>query len=374
MEVRLCIQDPTNPDTTYLYESIIEFAADAVSWRGVYAFASRDGVKYLLDDPAVDVLLGQGRDVDFLVGLDAVTNHLALGKLQEIGNAYENFRPMVFWNETSGLFHPKLSDFSYADGRRTLIVGSGNLTLGGLEMNYEGYTIIAADRNEEIDVSALDEFYRLHADEIIPIDDAALERAEQNVGQPVRRIRAERENLIRSPRRRRVGAPPVPAVDLDNCILIAQVPKAGDRWAQVHFNKDIVSDYFEITDYENQRVFLTHVRFDRGRAADPEVRRCLRGDANLNPRIEIGAASGVVYPDESPPLIVFRKRGLRIFDYMLLLPTQNTNVYWKVFNRARELPQTGRGLRRVITDLDTLGGVWANCPLIVPENLDGQEF
>ena len=51
MELRFCIQDPTHTETTYLYEAILAAAVDAAGWRGVYAFASRDGVDHLKEDP-----------------------------------------------------------------------------------------------------------------------------------------------------------------------------------------------------------------------------------------------------------------------------------------------------------------------------------
>ena len=73
MELRFCIQDPTHPETTYLYEAIISAAIHAVSWRGVYAFASRDGVDHLVEDPVVHDFMRAGGELDLLVGIDAVT-------------------------------------------------------------------------------------------------------------------------------------------------------------------------------------------------------------------------------------------------------------------------------------------------------------
>ena len=63
MEIRFCIQDPTNARTTYLYEAILTAAVKANGWRGVYAFASRDGVDHLIEDPVVrDYMRGRRRD------------------------------------------------------------------------------------------------------------------------------------------------------------------------------------------------------------------------------------------------------------------------------------------------------------------------
>lgn len=374
MDLRFCIQDPTHPDTTYLYEAIIAAAVGAAAWRGVYAFASRDGVDHLIEDPVVHDFMRAGGETDLLVGIDAVTNRPTLERLRELGRRNAQFRPKVFWNGTHGLFHPKLSDFRYDDGRRTLIVGSGNLTPGGLMNNFEGYTIISVDRAEDLDVSALDEFLARHADRIREIDDEALERAARNLIRPIKGARQAGGVVIpRLRRARRAAAAPVAPAAREpfDRILIAQVPRAGGRWAQVHFNTDVVRDYFRITDHQTQRVYLTQVD-PVGARSEVEVRPCVYSQTNKNHKIEIGAARGEDYPDDSPPLLVFRERQLRAFDYMLLFPGEAG--YGPLFDLSRNLPAVGRGFPRVITDMPTLEGAWPECPLLTSEDQDEQEI
>ena len=76
-----------------------------------------------------------------------------------------------------------------------------------------------------------------------------------------------------------------------NRVLIAQVPAAGGRWAQVHFIADVVRDYFRITDHQTQRVYLTQVTAN-GDRGDLEVRPCVFNETNRNHKIEIWAARG----------------------------------------------------------------------------------
>ncbi len=373
MEIEFCIQDPSHADTTYLYEAIIGAANGAATWRGVYAFASRDGVNWLFEDPVINQLVADGGEVDLLIGLDAITNRQALERLQELERIHEHFRPRVFWNEVAALFHPKITDFTYAGGGRTLIVGSGNLTPGGLMNNIEGYTVISANQGETIDVSALDEFLERHADAIRSIDDEALERAERNAmrrihdGQQARHVAFAAPPRARRPRRLVpvIGEGRVATADR---ILIAQVPKAGGRWSQVHFNGDVVQQYFRMEDFGTQRAYLSQVGAD-GARSDAEVRPCIYSQSNKNHRIEFGAAMGRDYP-ETPPVLVLRERRLRVFDYMLLLP--NGDGYAEVMQLTNILPSVGRGLPRVITDIDTLEGAWPECPLLTPENLEDQ--
>ena len=370
MEFRFCIQDPTHVETTYLFEAILTAAIDAVGWRGVYAFASRDGVDHLIEDPIVHDYMRAGGEIDLLVGIDAVTNRPTLERLHELEQRNRKFRPKVFWNESTGLFHPKISDFTYEDGRRTLIVGSGNLTPGGMMNNFEGYTIVSVDGTEELDVTALDEFLVRHADNIKSIDDKALERAARNL---VRTIRNARKTGVvavsRGPRRGAAATRPSPVPGFDR-ILIARVPAAGGRWAQVHFNVDVLRDYFQISDRHTQRVYLTQVAAN-GDREEVEVRPCVFSETNKNHKIEVRAAKGKEYPDEAPPILVFRERQLRTFDYMLLMPDEIG--YGSLMELTDKLPSLGKGLRRVISDMNTLEDAWPYCPLLASTDADKQE-
>ena len=364
MKFRFCMQDPTCPETTYLYEAIIGAFVDAVSWRGIYAFATLDSVDHLMEDSVVKEFMARGGEARILVGIDAITNKPTLERLVELERQNEYFRPRVFRNETGRLFHPKISDFAYADGRRTLIVGSGNLTPGGLTNNFENYAVVEGERGEEVDVSQLDEFLERHADDIRPIDIEAMEIAKRNLFRSVGGARRRVGRSVQKPRRRETAVSECaletePADVLDR-ILIAKVPKAGLRWPQAHFNRRVVQEYFRISDYDTQRVYLTHVGRD-GTRADVEVRPCVYSRRNKNHRIEIAAARGREYPD-TPPLLLFRGRGLRIFDYMLLFPGERG--YESLYNLAGRLPPAGRGFRRVVTDIENLEDAWADCPIL----------
>lgn len=360
MEIAFCIQDPTQCDTTYLYEAIICAANGASAWKGVYAFASREAVNWLFEDPVINRFVTNGGEVDLVVGLDAITNRQTLQRLQDLEQLHEHFRPRVFWNEVVSLFHPKFSDFTYPDGGRTLIVGSGNLTPGGLMNNIEGYTTISAEQGEEIDVSALDDFLLRHAEEIRQIDNEALERAERNSVRHVKRSQQEGRVTISSPSRGHRAVRLAPAgsdgsVARVDRVLIAQVPRAGERWSQVHFNFKSIQEYFRITDINSHRVYLTQVGTD-GIRSTVEVRPCVYSQSNMNHKIEFGGAKGKEYPD-SPPVLVLRELHLRVFDYMLLFP--GAEGYAEVVELLGTLQPLGPGMPRGITNLDILESVWA---------------
>lgn len=362
MDFEFCIQDPTDPETHYLYEAIINATTDATTWRGMYAFATRGGLDQLIEDPVVHDFMHRGGAIDLIVGIDAVTNRQTLERMQELEMRHSTFRPRVFWNSTRGLFHPKISHFGYADGRKKLIVGSGNLTPGGLMHNFEGYSVISGGRRESLDLSSLDAFITRHAADIRPIDQGALDRAALNVMRPV--VGGPRPQ-VPQPRPTGIRPPPVllPAARALalNRILIAEVPDAGGRWSQSHLNAAVIEEYFRVTNLTIQRVYLTHVDA-AGVRGEEKVRPVVYSTSNKNYKVEISAAKGKDYPAAGHPMLIFREHQVRCFDYMLLMP--GDAGYAQTVALSQALPRLGRGFRRSVTDLPTLARAWPNCPLL----------
>ena len=356
MQVEVHIQDPTFVGTTYHLEAILAAARRASDWRGLYAFASRGGVNQLIGDQVVQDLVIAGKEIELVVGIDAVTNRTTLERMQEMHQGFANFRPQVFWNESRSLFHPKISDFGLEDGGRTLIVGSGNLTPGGLENNFEAYTVITVDKGDKIPLDAVREFRARHADRIRDIDEEVLERAARNIVRPLRGGRRGGPGGVGPP------GPDLPDETALDRILLAQVPGAGGRWAQVHFNVQVIRNYFRLNNLDTQRVYLTHVSPD-GNRREEGPRRCVYSEgSNRNHKIEIGAARDIAYPNDGRPILIFWERLLRTFDYMLLLPGENG--YGPLIDLSNRLPSPGKGFPRPITDLATLEQAWPDCPIL----------
>src|SRR5208337_1069037 len=122
MDYEFCFQDPTSAETVYLFEAIIAAAKTAIEWRGVFAYASLNGVQNLMEDPAVQDFFERDGRLQLIVGIDAVTNRATLEYLAQVERDRANASIRVFWNDTPGLFHPKLSHFRQRDGREVFIV------------------------------------------------------------------------------------------------------------------------------------------------------------------------------------------------------------------------------------------------------------
>ena len=231
MDYEFHLQDPTLSDPVYLLEAILDASRGATSCIGMFAFASRAGVDSLIVDPEIKGFL-RNSAMSLVVGIDAVTNRDALVRLQELEQANRRLSVQVFWNPTDALFHPKIARFKYPDGGQSMIVGSGNLTPGGLRHHFEAFSVMRAKAPECLDTSSLDRFLAEHRANLRPIDNEALERAARNI--------------MHGPRRPSDIKPehPDPTADIElpvggtDHFLVAQVPKASLRWQQPSMASD----------------------------------------------------------------------------------------------------------------------------------------
>lgn len=367
MQYEFRLQDPTNPVTIYLFEALVEGFAEADAARGMFAFASRDGVDALLMDEAVTDFLDRGT-FDLIVGLDAVTNRPTLERLQALQSEHTRLQVRVFWNRTTGLFHPKIAHFKARDGSQRVVVGSGNLTPGGLRDNYEAYSILRAGPREVANLVSWDTFLARHKDNIRPIDEEALERAARNIILGGRRRRRDIEPDVTTEEpgaeEERTEEEQEMLVVPSRRMLVAQIPKAGGdygRWNQAHFNKDIMEQFFQAQPNRNQRIYLTEQRPD-GIWATQEVRPIVYSEANKNLKIELGARKGEKYPSNNPPVAIFRELQVRTFQYMILMPGEPG--YAAMLELTQTLPRVGRGLLRVLTDVATVRNAWPTCLLV----------
>lgn len=360
MNYEFHIQDPTSAGTIYLFEAILEASQGASAWQGIFSFASRAGVDSLIGDPKIQQFLRKSK-ISLLVGLDAVTTRQTLERLREFERVHQHLCVRVFWNPAGTLFHPKIARFEYPDGEQSIIVGSGNLTLGGLQKNFEAFSVIRASANELLDLSSWHYFERDHASQLRAIDEEVLERAEQN------RVSAPRQHggPLRPGAQALAGAghhaESVAVVGRTDRFLIAQVPRAGDRWRQIHFNGEVIQQFFRVQHNSSQRVYLMECGQD-GSFGDQEVRPCVYSDANMNHKIEVASRRGEPYPEQDSPIALYRELQVRSFAYMLLFPGEPGHS--EMLRLTQTLPSLGHGVSRVITESARIRDAWPACPLI----------
>lgn len=379
MAYELHIQDPSWAGTHYLDEELVALLRDPgiSEIEGLFAFATVTGAAAFVGDPAFAEFADRGGTLRLLLGLDAITNKVALEYLID-RQTHHGARLVVkvFKNDRPGLFHPKLVRVARTDGGTTLLVGSGNLTTGGLRSNIEAYSVARFSAASPPDVSEWDRFIRDHASEISDIDGDALARGERNAERVAASRAAAKATGATKPGGVKAGeAEAAFEVATEDAILgdeldrqkavaerflVAEVPKAGTRWQQVHLNGDVTAAFFQAAPHTAERVLLYRREPLGGYVQEPPRPVVLSG-TNLNHRIEFGANKGAPYPAASRPILVLREVGLRTFTYVMLLPGQPGHAEMDGLLAAR--PSLGRGMRRVITVRSVIAAAWPGLPL-----------
>ena len=95
-------------------------------------------------EPALDKCLKrEGAAGQFLFGIDLPTDPEAIARLMELADRHEGkFTLRRFESGNGGVFHSKLYLFESQRGTKTAILGSSNLTGGGLSTNVEANVLV----------------------------------------------------------------------------------------------------------------------------------------------------------------------------------------------------------------------------------------
>ena len=374
MRYEIRVQDPTAPPRSVLFDVIVGIAnVGVVEYaRLFFGFLTGSGVDALLAVPEVGEMLRRA-DIDVLVGVDAVTDRPGLERLLALEGENPNFRPRAIKNTTAALIHPKMLFARYADGRSVAMVGSNNLSFGGLSGNVEGYAMGYFEPGEEPDLSDWDAFVVRWDRLISKIDEEVLASADRNAHRLERLRRAARE--VASPAEADVVVSDGQAFEtqqsegeLNEFMLISVVPRAGQgpksRWSQVHLSADILRDFFAVEPDSHAVVQLrevhgTHVE-DR-----PIV---YSAGSNQNVKVEVGAAREaartVGYPaaEEGRPIVLFRREGTDRYRYVLLMPGDPGHTEVAALATDEFVPR-GTQLPRVISPRSHVLARWPDCPL-----------
>lgn len=128
-DVDLRFQNPGD-DQGYLLEALLNACLGAASGGAIFAWTNAGGAKALLEDETFSNFLGAG-SFELILGIDSITDQAALDVVSRAAFRMPSLRARVFLHDEDALFHPKLAWFE-SDRALTVLVGSGNLTMGGL--------------------------------------------------------------------------------------------------------------------------------------------------------------------------------------------------------------------------------------------------
>lgn len=390
----LILQDPTNEQGPYLLESLTEAFQSATQINGIFAYASGSGIQLLTEDEAFQRIAKTGK-VDLIVGTDAITTVRALDTLANVARQYPKMTARAFLNPlTDRIFHPKFC-FTKRPKGGCLVVGSGNLTEGGLLGNWEAYSVEELSDGSFAKMQSLwNEWTEKHDERLLSLDNPQVrERVAANsvlaregdlptlvagrirAGRhPVAAAAAAARAKVGKRAKRKVAAvagvvatEPEPEdiqlIPNDATVLIAEIPQSGNRWKQANFDLDNYRNFFGAKpDAANRLVIFRHVNAD-GSVADYERNRPPVTVKSRNFRFELAAASGIPYPKKGRPIGVFIRMVGRTFFYRLLLPKDpEYATVSAILGQVAGPLRREDSMRRGRTTVERLRKEWPNSP------------
>jgi HKD family nuclease len=363
------------------------------SFTCLVAFASSGGVstltKYIEEGKA------RGMKIKVVLGVD------------QKGTSKEALEEVLTWNvdariyhtSSNNIFHPKVYLFENRD-IFTLIVGSNNLTVPGLVQNIECSLLI----KDTIDPSSVhDDFYRywkgildgtethlypltqkliddLYTDRIITSD---VERAKRYDDGTDKKDATKKESITFGkaeiqkfpdgfrPKRfakvkqlkttRNATKEVEKSVRIDNAVLIAEIPKAGSRWKQANFSKEVFENYFGARKKDkSHQIKLTNIKKD-GTLGEVAKREPVSRKSN-NFSYELNCdETKLPYPSGADrPIGIFIKVDDSNYLYQLLMPSDDAYKKIKKYLYMETAGQKGRKglMRRYVADVEAIHALY----------------
>lgn len=139
----------------FLIESLSGAHGDFDSFQAAVAFAKRSGVQHI--EHKLKEFVENGKSARIVVGIDlgGTTSEGLEALLDALGDTGE-----LLLNHDENMFvtfHPKIYFFESAK-KAILIIGSGNLTAGGLYSNDEGFAIMELDPSDVEDQAVIEQY------------------------------------------------------------------------------------------------------------------------------------------------------------------------------------------------------------------------
>ena len=363
----LFIQDLSFSQSYSTHEAIIKSCSSSIEGYGAYAFASSSGVDILLKDKEFDELLDRGH-YSMVVGIDQITNLACLETLSEILQQKPNLDVRAFCHDDNGsLFHPKISFFRNQEGGGSLIVGSGNLTLGGLRKNREAFGVIDLSEEELQRMEAYWQSWMTESAERLKDinDEEVINKARENryVRKPGDTARSREEVVDVEVEAEQEDEKTISIQEgwqyyKGSKVLLAEIPKSGNRWKQANFDINTFSTFFGATPGDNSQRILLRSLNDDETMAPIEIRPSVSVKSQ-NYRFELDAASGLLYPADGKPIGIFIQLTTRMFIYHLFMPGQSN---YQEIAEWMNLNWHGRAdrMKRIVSTADDLDSILSN--------------
>ena len=357
------------------------------------AFASYGGVsaltKYIEEGKA------KGMKIKVVLGVDQKAT--SKEALEEVLTWDVDAR--IYHTNSNNIFHPKVYLFENRD-IFTLIVGSNNLTVPGLVQNIECSLLI----KDTIDPSSVhDDFYRywkgildgtethlytltkkliddLYKDKIITSEEQRSKRYDDGTDKKedtkketitfkkatIQKFpdgfRPKRLVKVKQVKTSKKATKEVEkSVKIDSAVLIAEIPKSGNRWKQANFSQNVFEDFFGATKGDNSyKVKLTNIKKDGTLGEVTESQSVTVSSKNY--RFELRCdETNLPYPSGNDrPIGLFVKEDAQNYMYQVLMPSDDAYKKIKDYLYLETANQKGRKdlMRRHIADVEAIHALY----------------
>lgn len=322
-----CIQDTGFPDSKFFHELLLTvFDKKQILYgAGTYAFVSKSGVNLLFSDDVFTKYISGGTADDryhLIVGTDDITDSQAIDALATCKRKHPKFKIQAYVHPNDGtLYHPKYSWFRTESGG-FLIIGSSNLTLKALRNNKESFSLIILNP-EEIDYveSTWNHWIESSKENIFDIESSeVIDKCKDNHPYKKEKKKSAAAGIVETtPDQTDIADELSPwFFNRNSSVLVAEVPKAGNRWKQMNMTKDLFHNYFGQGEGEGQYRLLTCMVKSDGSLSEPKSRP-LVSVKSQNYRIELDIPN-TSYPSDGTVICIFVKISNRNFIYQVLFP------------------------------------------------------
>ena len=363
------------------------------SFTCLVAFASYGGVSALTN--CIEEGKAKGMNIKVVLGID------------QKGTSKEALEEVLSWNVdarvyhtiSNNIFHPKVYLFENRD-IFTLIVGSNNLTVPGLVQNIECSLLI----KDTIDPSSVhDDFYRywkgildgtethlypltqkfidnLFNSKVILSEEQRSKRYDDGTDstdglmkdvitftkatiqkfpegfRPKRLVKIKHFKTTKKETKKVEKT-----IKIENAVLIAEIPKAGNRWKQANFSQAVFEDFFGATRGDNSyKIKLTNIKKDGtlGEVTESQSVTVLSRNYRFELRCD---ETNQPYPSGTDrPIGLFVKENEQNYMYQILMPYDDNYSKIKEYLYRETAHKKGRKdlMRRHIADVEAIHALY----------------
>lgn len=334
----------------YLLEHLLIESIGALRGGGIFAWANTGGAVSLLGDETFEEFLKVG-DFRLFVGTDSITDPPAVQKLLTFTAEYPRLTVHAFLSPSASLFHPKLAWFEHPD-HLSLIVGSGNLTMGGLRSNWEAFVVERMMGDAAIEAAnEIEMFLNAQAAHLAPISDPrVMQKVQGNTGN---------ERSLRTPSK----SSPIPANEIGTSVeegLITDFTMATGRASQANFKRKDYEGFFGAQVGTQRRISLRQVDAN-GSVGEIESRPSVQAKSH-NWRFELDGLKAAVAAG-GRPIGLFLRLASGEFVYTVAQPGTPGYSALDALLAARSSEPAGQ-MRRILITANELSQAWPAAPIL----------